>query len=192
MATEDQAPVRRYVNAYGASKAAAERAVLAAGPAVILRPHAIYGPGDTTLLPRLLSAVRGRRLLMVGDGRRRVSLTSIGNLAQACALAVCGQVRDGVFNVTDAEPVALDDALRALLAERRVDARPAYVPARIAWPLASAAEAAHLLTRWPGPPRLTRYAVSHLAVDRTLDITAARRGLGYEPDPTSFRGAATW
>jgi nucleoside-diphosphate-sugar epimerase len=194
MATEAEAPVRRYVNAYGASKAAAERAVLAVAerPAVILRPHAVYGPGDTTLLPRVLSAVRGRRILVVGDGRQRVSLTSIGNLVQACVRAACGPARDGVFNVTDAEPVALDDALRALLAERRVGARPAYVPLRVALPLASAVEAACLLARRPGPPRLTRYAVGHLAVERTLDITAARTELGFTPAPTSFRGAATW
>ncbi|MBC6463038.1 NAD(P)-dependent oxidoreductase [Actinomadura sp. HBU206391] len=194
MATEDEAPVRRYVNAYGASKAAAERAVLAVAdrPTVILRPHAVYGQGDTTLLPRLLSAVRGRRLIAVGDGRQRVSLTSIGNLVQACVRAACGPARDGVFNVTDAEPVALDDALRAFLAERRVDARPVYVPARVAWPLASAVEAACLLARRPKAPRLTRYAVGHLAVERTLDITAARAELGYVPASTSFRGAATW
>ncbi|MBC6470789.1 NAD-dependent epimerase/dehydratase family protein [Actinomadura alba] len=194
MATEDEAPVRRYANAYGASKAAAERAVLAVAdrPVVILRPHAVYGPGDTTLLPRLLSAVRGRRLILAGDGRQRVSLTSIGNLVRACVRATDARADEGVFNVTDAEPVALDDALRAILAERRVDARPAYVPARAAWPLASAVEGVHLLARRTEPPRLTRYAVGHLAVERTLDITAARSRLGYTPVSTSFRGAATW
>jgi hypothetical protein len=40
--------------------------------------------------------------------------------------------------------------------------------------------------------RLTRYALSHLAVERTLDLTAARRDLGYAPAPTSFAGAAFW
>ncbi|XRQ04149.1 NAD-dependent epimerase/dehydratase family protein [Actinomadura welshii] len=191
MVTEDEAPVRRYMNAYGASKAAAERAVLAAG-GLILRPHAVYGPGDTTLLPRVLSAVRGPLLVAAGSGRRRISLTSIANLVRACVLAATGPVASGVFNVADAAPVTLDDAFREILRERGVRARPVYVPAAAARPLAALAEGVFLLANRPEPPRVTRYAISHLAVERTLDITAAREVLGYDPLPTSFAGAAAW
>lgn len=194
MATEDRAPAGRYLNAYGESKAAAERVVLAAGdrPAIVLRPHAVYGHGDTTLLPRVLGAVRGRRLPAVGDGRQPISLTSIGNLVQACTLAACGPVERGVFNVTDAAPVVLDDALRAILAARGIAARPVYLPLAAVWPAATVVEGLYRLARSPRPPRLTRYAISHLAVERTLDITAAREALGYRPEPTSFAGAAGW
>ncbi|GAA3132816.1 NAD(P)-dependent oxidoreductase [Planomonospora alba] len=196
LAREEEAPVARYVNAYGASKAAAERAAAeaAAGRTVILRPHAVYGPGDTTLLPRVLGAVRGRRLVAVGDGRQRVSLTSVDNLARACLLAAEAARRGvhGTFNVTDAEPVVLDEALRAVLRERGVDAEPYYLPLRLAEPVAAVAETAARLLGRARPPRLTRYAVGHLAVERTLDITAARQVLGYRPAPTSFTGAADW
>ncbi|TDB92616.1 NAD(P)-dependent oxidoreductase [Actinomadura sp. 7K534] len=192
MATEDEAPVRRYMNAYGASKAAAERAVLAAPGTIVLRPHAVYGPGDATLLPRVLSAVRGPVLTAAGTGRQRISLTSIGNLVQACVLAATGPAASGVFNVADAAPVTIDDAFREILRERGVRARPVYVPAAVARPLAALAEGAFLLANRPEPPRITRYAISHLAVERTLDITAAREVLGYDPRPTTFAGAAGW
>ncbi|MEU5881842.1 NAD-dependent epimerase/dehydratase family protein [Spirillospora sp. NPDC047279] len=207
MAVEGQAPVSRYLNAYGASKMAAERAVLAVmrghgrapwrrardrREAIVLRPHAVYGPGDTTLLPRVLSSVRGPILPATGSGATPVSLTSIGNLVQACLLAACGPVGTGVYNVTDAEPVALGDAFREILAERGVRARPVFLPARALRPVAAAVEGAFMLARRPEPPRLTRYAISHLAVERTLDITAARDVLGYDPKPTSFAGAADW
>lgn len=182
MATEAAAPVRKYANAYGASKAAAERVV--AGKAVVLRPHAVYGPGDPTLLPRVLESVRGRWLLAVGDGRQRVSLTSVTNLAQACLLAAKGPL--GTFNVADAAPVVLDDALRAILRARGITATPRYLP----FPLADAVAA--LSERVSRRPRLTRYAVGHLAVERTLDITAARERLGYAPSATSFEGASAW
>ncbi|MER7547002.1 NAD(P)-dependent oxidoreductase [Spirillospora sp. NPDC127506] len=191
MAREDEAPVSRYLNAYGASKAAAERLALEHG-AIVLRPHAVYGPGDTTLLPRVLSAVRGPVLPAVGTGRQRISLTSIGNLVRACVLAAAGPVASGVFNVADAAPVVIDDAFREILRERGVRARPVYLPAGAARPLAALAEGAFLLARRPEPPRITRYAISHLAVERTLDITAAREVLGYEPRATSFEGAAGW
>ncbi|GAA3096965.1 NAD-dependent epimerase/dehydratase family protein [Streptosporangium carneum] len=192
MASEEAAPVRRYVNAYGASKAAAERILERLGGGVVLRPHAIYGRGDTTLLPRVLGAVRGRRLVAVGDGRQRISLTSVDNLARACLLAAAGPVERGVFNVTDAEPVVLDDALREILRERGVDAEPCYLPRALVEPLAVAVETAFRLLGRPHPPRLTRYAVGHLAVERTLDITAARDRLGYRPSATSFAGASGW
>ncbi|WP_030164779.1 NAD-dependent epimerase/dehydratase family protein [Spirillospora albida] len=191
MATEDEAPVARYLNAYGASKAAAERAAIAAG-AIVLRPHAVYGPGDTTLLPRVLSAVRGPFLTAVGTGRQRISLTSLANLVRACVLAATGPARSGVFNITDAAPLVIDDAFREILRERGVRARPVYIPHRAAAPVAAAVEGAFLLARRPEPPRITRYAISHLAFERTYDITAARTTLGYEPHATAFTGAATW
>jgi 2-alkyl-3-oxoalkanoate reductase len=186
MAAEREAPVRRYANAYGASKAAAEHAV--AGRAVILRPHAVYGPGDTTLLPRVLGSIRAGRLFAAGDGRQLLSLTSVTGLARACLLAVTAPL--GVYNVADAEPLTLDDALRALLRERRLAARPVYLPERPAMRLAALSESVAALTR--RPPRLTRYAVGHLAVERTLDLGAAREHLGYAPAPTSFAGASSW
>jgi nucleoside-diphosphate-sugar epimerase len=183
----------RHRDAYGLSKALAEHAVRETRPdAVILRPHAVYGPGDTTLLPRLLDSVRGRRLLAVGTGRQLLSLTSIGNLTAACLLAAAAPRGDvsGVFNVTDGDALTLDEALRMFLAARGVPATPHYIPYRVALPLAALAESVALVTR--RPPRLTRYAVRHLAVERTFDLTAARRELGYEPAPTSFEGAAAW
>ncbi|CNE80851.1 NAD-dependent epimerase/dehydratase [Mycobacterium tuberculosis] len=191
MAREHEAPVSRYMNAYGASKAAAERLARDRG-AIILRPHAVYGPGDTTLLPRVVSAVRGPLLPAVGTGRQRVSLTSVGNLVQGCVLAATGPVASGVFNIADAAPVTIDDAFRGILRERGIRARPVYLPAGAARPLAALAEGAFLLARRPEPPRITRYAISHLAVERTLDIGAAEKTLGYAPHPTSFAGAASW
>jgi len=187
LATEDQAPIGHYRDGYGASKAAAERLVLARENAVILRPHAVYGPGDRTLLPRVLGAVRGRSLIAVGDGTQRISLTSVANLADACLLAAAGDV-PGVFNVADADPVPLAGALRDVLIMRGVPARVRFIPLAVALPLAWLAEMTHHRT----PPHLTRYAVRHLAHERTLDITAARTMLGYDPRPTSFRGAENW
>ncbi|NUT90756.1 MAG: NAD-dependent epimerase/dehydratase family protein [Saccharothrix sp.] len=189
-AVESEAPVSRYLTPYGATKAEAERLLLNRPDTVVLRPHAVYGPGDPTLLPRVLSAIRGRTLFLVGDGRARQSLTSIDNLVQATLLACTGE--PGVYNVADAEPVGLEDALRSLLAERGLDVRIRHLPLKLAWPVAAATETLFRLARTTTPPRLTRYAISHLAHERTLDTTAARTRLGYQPAATSFEGAASW
>ncbi|WP_308369264.1 MULTISPECIES: NAD-dependent epimerase/dehydratase family protein [unclassified Streptomyces] len=62
LVTEDH-PRGGHLNAYGRTKAAGKALALAAG-AVVLRPRAVYGPGDTQLLPRLLSRVRAGTLLL--------------------------------------------------------------------------------------------------------------------------------
>jgi len=185
-ATEAQAPVARYLNPYGASKAAAEWIVLGARrDAVILRPHAVYGPGDTTLVPRLLENIRGGRIFVPGDGRALLSMTAVGNLAQACLLAA-RSTQNGVFNIADSNTLSVDQALRGLLAAAGVEATPIYLPTRLVWPLAAGLEAAQQLCGRPRRIRLNRYVISQLAMERTLDIGAAVDRLGYTPTPTSF------
>lgn len=201
-AAESAAPPARLLpDPYGRSKSEAEEYLRAGGRrAIILRPHAVYGPGDTTLLPRLLDAIRptprGPRLFAVGDGRQRLSLTHVDNLARACLLAAAVPRHSRVLNITDAEPVVLDSVLRAFLAARNSEAVPLYLPFRVAYPIAAIAEAAahvtHLWATAPKPPRLTRYAVRHLALERTLTINAARETLRYQPERTSFEGARNW
>jgi nucleoside-diphosphate-sugar epimerase len=177
-AKEHEAPVSRYLNGYAAAKAAAEQLVLAVSrDAIVLRPHAVYGAGDTTLLPRLLKNVRGNRLLVPGNGTVLVSMTAVGSLARACLLAAAAETgRSSVFNIADREPVTIDWALRRLLASVGVTARPVYLPASLLSPLA------RVFPRG----RLNRYVISQFAMERTLDITAAITRLGYEPAPTAF------
>ncbi len=182
LAREDAAPVARYRTPYEASKAAAERLLAGRPDTVVLRPHAVYGPGDPTLLPRVLAAVRGRTLVVPGSASTRHTLTAVDTLADA-ALRACA-APPGTYNVGDAAPVTLGDALGALLAARGLDVRVRYLPARLAGPLA----ALPLLRR----RGLTPYAVGHLGVERTLDLAAARARLGLTSRPTSFAGAADW
>lgn len=183
-------PVDRYLTAYGASKAAAERLLVGRPDTVVLRPHAVYGPGDRTLLPRVLGAVRGRTLVVAGDGSSAHTLTSITNLVGAVLLACEPDAPPGTYNVGDAAPITLDAALAALFDACGLDVTVRHLPKSVAWPLAAVVD--ELAQVLPIAPRLTRYAVSNLGVERTLDLTAARTRLGLDPAPTSFRGAVDW
>ncbi|MGW8483353.1 NAD-dependent epimerase/dehydratase family protein [Microbacterium sp. NPDC055903] len=178
---------QRFLSSYSASKASAERE-LEDADAVILRPHAVYGPGDTTLLPRVVQSVRRGRLVLPAGGEVRHSLTRIDNLVQAVRLSLTGPA--GVYNIADAEPVLLADVLSDFLRRRGVDARIVGIPTPLASALAGASEASARLRRTR--PRLTRYAVSQLGVERTFDLTAARHSLGYAPLATTLAGAETW
>ena len=169
-------------SAYGRSKARAEAVVREAWPsAVILRPHIVYGPGDSTLLPRVLASRRLGCLALPGSGRTILSVTHVDNLAIAVECALRDTSGGGAFNVSDADTVSVDALLRTVLARSGVAVRLVPIPRAVAWGAATLLE--HV---WPiaegrrGPP-LTRYVVGQLADEHTLDITRARTVLGYVP-----------
>ena len=73
---------------YAASKRSAELLVTTRGQSgdLILRPTAVYGPGDKELKPLLDQAMRGRLPRPVGS--RRISLLHIDDLVDALVLAM--------------------------------------------------------------------------------------------------------
>ncbi|MEU1421572.1 NAD(P)-dependent oxidoreductase [Kitasatospora sp. NPDC005751] len=155
-----------HLNAYGRTKAAAERLALEAG-AVVLRPRAVYGPGDPHLAPQLLARVR-RGLLLLPGGDVRISLTAVQNLADAClaALGLTGgrAWTPGAYNIADDRHYRRDDAVRRVLAAHGVRARIGHVPAPLA----------RLAARTGRVPGLTPYAVDQLATGVTLDLGRSR------------------
>jgi len=187
MAREDEAPVNRFLSSYSESKTFAEFEVMGTD-AVILRPHAVYGPGDTTLLPRVIAAVRHGRLVLPEGARVPHSLTHVDHLVEAVRLALRGPA--GVYNVADAGPVVLAELLGEFLARRGVRAPIVRMPYSAALRAAGVAEAAARIRG--GRPRVTRYAVSQLGLERTLDLTAASERLGYAPGSTTLVGAENW
>lgn len=163
-------------SAYGRSKAAAERR---ATGAVILRPRAVYGPGDPHLLPRLHRALRAGRVWLPGPDVP-LSLTSVNLLAQACLDAIANAWPQGAYNIADPITYSRDQAIAdALGAPIR------HVPTAAARALAFAARATPT-------PVLTRYAVDQLTdgmVLNTTKATAAGFPATLPPKPPTRRGA---
>ena len=169
-------------SAYAVSKFEVEQRVLTRERgAVILRPHVVYGPGDTTLMPRLLKARRFGWLVVPGNGRNLISVTHVFNFVHAVERLLNSTVGSGIFNVADAEPARLDELLRTLLRRNDVSERMLYVPRSVAWRLAVANENLCSLVRRRSSPGLTRYMVAHVADVNTLDLSRAYQKLGYTP-----------
>src|SRR5215212_10865815 len=82
---------------YGRSKAAGERAVLAAAPdATILRPSIMFGPEDH-FFNRFAAIARMSPVLpLIGGGLTRFQPVFAGDVAEALAKAADGEVRQGV------------------------------------------------------------------------------------------------
>ncbi|MGF1462850.1 MAG: NAD-dependent epimerase/dehydratase family protein [Maricaulaceae bacterium] len=92
-----------HLSDYAASKAEGERVVRAtfgASGLVVLRPPAIYGPGDSEI-PKLLGAARWGVIPAVSGRAGRVSLIHVADAARAVLAAL---EADAV-----AEPIELDD-----------------------------------------------------------------------------------
>lgn len=174
-----------YLNGYGRTKMLAERVLLDAGRrCAILRPRAVYGPGDTTLLPRLLRAFRGGRLFAIGSGTNRLSITAIDNLLHAIERALTYDGPGRVFNVADASPLTLDELLTALLRMMGREPRLVHLPVGPIWGIAAALERVATLTGDTWEPPLTRYTVAQMRRTCTLDLSRSQAELGYCPTVT--------
>jgi nucleoside-diphosphate-sugar epimerase len=173
-----------FSSAYAESKKLAEdrvNAAHAAGlPAVILRPKAIFGPGDTSLIPRLLAAAQRGRLRQFGKGDNRVDLTYVENVAHAILLALEARAAVGrTYFITNDEHVRLWPVIRRLLQSLHLPHQLQPLPLPLALAAATWMEWSARITG--REPALTRYSVGVLARTQTYNITAARRDLGYAP-----------
>ena len=185
LATEDEAPVatERYLNAYGRAKADQERVVRDQRPdAVVLRPRAVWGPGDTTLLPRILARVRRGRLPLPAGGRHPMSTTHITSLTAAVRAALERPAVAGPVNVADVTSTTAAQLLTTLFEARGMSVRIVAVPTSLAWAAASVAEGIWRLAGRHDEPPATRFAVAGLARPFTLDLGRLHRELGVRPD----------
>ena len=196
-AVDEATPVaRRAMDPYTASKIAGEELVRQAHgrdglETVVVRPGVIWGPGDTTFLPRFAALLRRGRMVLVDGGRNHVALSHVDNLVQGMLLAAYSPVAAGqTYHITDGEDLTAAEAFRLLAAALGLPPPNRSLPFRVAFAAASLLEAWARLRRRPTPPVFTRYGVRLVASDCRYDIGKARRELGYRPALTFRQGVA--
>ena len=120
-------------SAYGRSKLAAERAVVASGvPFTILRPVVIYGPGAKGNVRTMLRIARSAWPLPFASFNNRRSLLGIDNLIAAVRLAATSPAALGqTYVVADPTPVALSQILTVLRTAMGRPPRLVPVPRRL-------------------------------------------------------------
>jgi nucleoside-diphosphate-sugar epimerase len=184
----------RYVGPYAATKAEAERLVLAASTpelaTVAVRPRLVWGRGDTTLLPRLLRAVRSNGLRWVDGGTHLTSTTHVRNAVEG-VLAAADRGRGGqAYFLTDGAPVPFREFATALLATRGVVPQIGSVSGRVARAAAGGTGALWRTLPLPGRPPVDLATVRAIGEQCTLCDDRARRELGYEGHVTREHGLA--
>ncbi|MBS0660597.1 MAG: NAD-dependent epimerase/dehydratase family protein [Verrucomicrobia bacterium] len=179
--TEESPIGPEFVNEYARTKAESEEVVRRfAGASAILRPRAVFGPGDTVLFPRILRAARAGRMAAI----TRPGPPVVGDLIYIDALcdyllqAALDPGVTGDFNLTNDEPVEILALLSDLLARLGLPPIRRRISYRTALFAASLIERFHRMFRPGVEPPITRFGVGVLAYSKTFDVRKARRVLG--------------
>jgi nucleoside-diphosphate-sugar epimerase len=168
---------------YAATKAMAELAVRSFDEiqTVVVRPRFVWGPGDTTLLPGIIEAIKKGRFSWVGGGRHRTSTTHVGNVVHGLLLGAEHGRHGEAYFVTDGEPVVFRDFVTRLVRAQGVEPPDRNTPTLVARAAAPVLERVWRTFGLDGEPPVTRFAVWIASQECTIDISKARAELGYEP-----------
>jgi nucleoside-diphosphate-sugar epimerase len=186
--TDESEPLpAHHIDGYTQSKVESEQLALRYQrehqvPVVVLRPGFIYGPGDRTVVPKLVENLRNGIVRYLGNGRQALNTIYVGNLVEAMLLAeqkegVVGQV----YNLTDGEAVSKRRFIEGIANGLGVPPPKASVPLWVARLAASVMETWARKRGDAEPPRLTQARLKFLGLNLDFSIDKARRELLYVP-----------
>jgi nucleoside-diphosphate-sugar epimerase len=149
-------------------------------PITVLRPAAIYGPGDPARFLMIFRRVERGVFPMFGSGRTLYHPLYVDNLVDAfLAVMEPGRGDGEAYLVADAKHVTIEQLVRAVAAALDVRVRIPHLPLA---PLVAAGQVSDALLRPLGiPPPLFPRRVDWFRSDRAFRIDRARRELGWEP-----------
>ncbi|KUG55753.1 nucleoside-diphosphate sugar epimerase [Serinicoccus chungangensis] len=185
---------------YARTKAAAELFALEADSEELrttaVRPHLVWGPGDTQLVGRIAERARQGRLALVGAGTALVDTTYVDNAAAALVAALERiEVAHGrALVVTNGEPRPIGELVGDICRAVGAPAPRLHLPTPLAWGLGAAVEGATALSeRVPGlptitQPPMTRFLAEQLSTAHWFDQRHTRDVLGWRPSVTIDEG----
>lgn len=178
-------PKSGHLSAYAATKAEAERLVIAAnGPdleTVTVRPRFIWGPEDAVILPAMKEKVDKGVFRWVDGGAHLGSTCHVYNVVEGMLLAAAkGRPGESYF-ITDGPPRTFREFATAYLATAGVEAEEGSVPGRLMRGVGAIMESIWRLLPLKSTPPLNRVEVAMISHPIVLDDSKARAELGYRP-----------
>ena len=184
---------------YPATKAVAEGIALGTASdacgVVAIRPHLVWGPGDTQLVGRIAERARAGRLALVGGGHALVDTTYSDNAVSALVAALDavepGAVCSGKpYVVANGEPRPIREIIEGICVAAGAPFAPRDVPLPVALRLGSLIERAWPLLGRADEPPLTRFLAEQLGTAHWFDPRPVRDELGWTPAVTIEAGMA--
>jgi nucleoside-diphosphate-sugar epimerase len=180
---------------YARSKAVAEQRALAADTSnggwasvIAIRPHLVWGPGDTQLVARVVERARRGRLALVGRGNALIDTTYVDNAVDALCAAldrtdpsVPGQVHGEAFVVSNGEPRTVAELVTRICAAAEVEGPRLRLPFPLAYTVGAAVERIWPLTKHSDEPPMTRFLAEQLATAHWFDQRRTQEGLRWSP-----------
>ncbi|WP_392507850.1 NAD-dependent epimerase/dehydratase family protein [Naumannella halotolerans] len=178
---------------YARSKAAAELLALAAdrpGFAVTaIRPHLVWGPGDTQLIGRIQDRARSGRLPLLGPATALMDTTYVTNAVDAIVAALdrIETAHGRALVVTNGEPRPIGELMADICTAGGVPVPTLRIPPSLAWTAGAAVEGAMwAAARLPGVPEiteppLTRFLAEQLSTAHWFDQRETRQVLDWRP-----------
>jgi nucleoside-diphosphate-sugar epimerase len=192
---DETAPLRPDSPApYPATKAKAEQLVRDANrdgfETVAVRPRFVWGAGDTTLLPEMVSMVKAGRFVWVGGGGQLTATTHVDNTVEGLVLGATKGTPGEAYFVTDGDPVVFREFVSEMLRTQDVEPPTRTIPAWLGSALATVSEPAWRFLPLPGRPPMARFTQWLLTQECTIDDSKARAELEYAPIVTREQGLA--
>lgn len=187
----------RFLCHYAETKVMAEKKVLEANSTKIhttaLRPHLVWGPGDTNLIPRLVERGMKRQLKRVGAGENMVDISYIDNVAQAHILAAenleqHGKAAGQAYFISQGEPVNLWQWINELFARLDIPLVSQKISFKKAYFAGMILEKVYAFLGRSEEPPMTRFLAEQLAKSHWFSVKKAARDFGYAPLVSSEEG----
>ena len=189
---------------YAETKALAEILVIGAASdelgVVAVRPHLVWGPGDTQLVGRIVDRARAGRLALVGGGRALVDTTYIDNAVSALVAALDAvnpraRCSGQAYVIANGEPRPIRDLIAGICAAAGVDFAPRDVPLAVGTRVGALVERLWPLLRRDDEPPLTQFLAEQLGTAHWFDPQPAATDLGWTSTITideGLRSLADW
>jgi nucleoside-diphosphate-sugar epimerase len=181
---------------YARTKATAELLALDADSpelaVVAVRPHLVWGPGDTQLVARIVDRASRGRLPLLGHGAALIDSTYIDNAASAIAAALerAVDVHGNSYVITNGEPRPVAELLAGMCAAAGVPTPDWRVPASVARAAGSVIEAAWRVRPGTDEPPMTRFLAEQLSTAHWFDQRRTRADLRWTPEVSLDEGFA--
>ncbi|MFJ7749072.1 NAD-dependent epimerase/dehydratase family protein [Arthrobacter sp. NPDC097144] len=179
---------------YAQSKAAAELLALAEDSPSFrvgaIRPHIVWGPGDTQLVERVIDRARSGRLPLLNGGTALIDTTYIANAAAAIVrgLERMDHAHGQALVVTNGQPRPVGELLAGICTAAGVTPPAWSVPGWLARGAGSVIERAWLAAGTRGlvhdEPPMTRFLAEQLSTSHWFDQRRTRDVLDWTPEVT--------
>ncbi|MFA4841788.1 MAG: NAD-dependent epimerase/dehydratase family protein [Agrococcus sp.] len=172
---------------YARTKAEAELLALARDSAamrvVAVRPHIVWGPGDTQLIERVVERARRGRLPLLNGGTALIDTTYVDNAATGIVAALhrADVAHGNAYVITNGEPRPVGDLLAGICRAAGVPPPRLSVPAALGRAAGSLVERVWAVRPGADEPPMTRFLAEQLSTAHWFDQRDTRRALAWEP-----------